>query len=134
MMEQQLRELVRQRAQNRCEYCLLPDSAYLLPFHVEHIIARQHGGTSEMTNLAWACARCNAYKGPNLSSIDPDSGTIVELFHPRRHIWAEHFRNEVGIIVALTATGRATVRLLQFNSRERVEHRRDLLDLGLLNE
>src|SRR6266705_696826 len=48
----------------------------LIPFHVEHIVSRQHGGTDDPNGLALACDRCNAYKGPNLTSIDPDTGTV----------------------------------------------------------
>jgi 5-methylcytosine-specific restriction endonuclease McrA len=39
------RDAVRQRAKRRCEYCCLPDSAMnSSDFHVEHIVARKHGG------------------------------------------------------------------------------------------
>jgi len=44
-MDDALREFVRQRAAERCEYCLLPQSAArFFTFHVEHIRAKQHGG------------------------------------------------------------------------------------------
>jgi 5-methylcytosine-specific restriction endonuclease McrA len=72
-MDAELRKFVRTRANGRCEYCRLPDVAQRLPFHVEHIIAKQHGGNDNVENLAWACDRCNAYKGPNLSGIDPQT-------------------------------------------------------------
>ena len=77
------RESIRQRANARCEYCRLPDFA-LEPedFHVEHIVARKHGGRDEVENLAWACIFCNLYKGPNLASFDPDSGVLTFLFNP----------------------------------------------------
>jgi 5-methylcytosine-specific restriction endonuclease McrA len=39
----------------------------LIPFHVEHIVSRQHGGSDDPNGLALACDRCNAYKGPNLT-------------------------------------------------------------------
>jgi 5-methylcytosine-specific restriction endonuclease McrA len=32
-------------------------------FHVEHVIARKHGGKDAMENLAWSCIFCNLYKG-----------------------------------------------------------------------
>src|SRR4051794_18394911 len=35
-----------------------------LAHHVEHIVARQHGGADDPDNLALACNRCNASKGP----------------------------------------------------------------------
>jgi 5-methylcytosine-specific restriction endonuclease McrA len=53
---------VRERALDRCEYCRLPQSAQLyVTFHVEHILARKHGGTDDPSNLALACERCNAF-------------------------------------------------------------------------
>ncbi|HYV31216.1 MAG TPA: HNH endonuclease signature motif containing protein, partial [Candidatus Binatia bacterium] len=54
------REVCRRRAGARCEYCRLPDFAMdLEDFHVEHIIAKKHGGKSGIENLAWACIFCN---------------------------------------------------------------------------
>ena len=32
-----------------------------------------------------------AWKGSDVGSIDPRTGTFVGLFHPRRHVWADHF-------------------------------------------
>lgn len=85
-------------------------------FHVEHIIARKHGGRDEMDNLAWACIFCNLYKGPNLASFDPDSGELSRLFHPRRDRWEEHFRMTGSQIIGLTPVGRTTGWLLELNS------------------
>jgi len=132
-MDATLRDAARNRAAGRCEYCRLPDFAQLLPFHVEHIVAKQHGGADELDNLAWSCDRCNAYKGPNLSSIDPVSGQVVALYHPRDDPWHEHFAIEAGEIVGLSPAGRATARLLQMNTRHRVQLRRELADLGLID-
>jgi 5-methylcytosine-specific restriction endonuclease McrA len=80
-MDAALREMVRRRARGRCEYCGIPQKASpLIPFHVEHIVAKQHEVIDHPDNLALACDRCNAYKGPNLSSVDPETGRIVLLF------------------------------------------------------
>ena len=123
-MEPGLKELVRRRAGNACEYCRLPqDATPLISFHIEHIVSRQHGGSREPGTLALACDRCNAYKGPNLTSIDPDSNTIVPLFNPRQDIWGDHFTIRGGSITGLTPKGRATVRLLNMNAPRRVELR-----------
>ncbi|MEE8585677.1 MAG: HNH endonuclease signature motif containing protein [Acidobacteriota bacterium] len=92
--------------------------------------AKQHGGTDEPANLAWACPSCNRFKGPNLTAIDPKSGAIAPLFHPRTQAWQEHFALRGLRIVGLTAVGRATVRLLQMNSEERMEIRQRLQSLG----
>ncbi len=127
-MDTALRELVRRRAGDRCEYCGIPREATpLIPFHVEHIIARQHDGAAHPDNLALACDRCNAYKGPNLSGVDPDTGEIVSLFHPRAHVWTDHFVFREGEIFGLTPTGRATAQLLHMNARRRVELRKEWL-------
>src|SRR3954468_11273639 len=81
-MDAERRLQVRRRAGDRCEYCLLrQEHEEASPFHVEHIIAQQHGGTDDLENLALACCWCNAIKGPNLASIDPDSGALTRLFH-----------------------------------------------------
>ncbi len=58
-MEAELREFVRRRAGDRCEYCRLPQEFSELRFHVEHIIPRQHGGTDDPGDLALACPDCN---------------------------------------------------------------------------
>ena len=42
-----LRGQVRERAEGRCEYCLLPEDADLVRFEVDHVIAEQHGGKTE---------------------------------------------------------------------------------------
>jgi len=127
-MDPDVRELVRTRASNACEYCRIPQEATpVIPFHVEHIVSRQHGGTDDPATLALACDRCNAYKGPNLTSIDPDSGVMVALFNPRQDVWTDHFVLRHGHIVGLTSTGRATTRLLNMNAARRVELRLEWL-------
>src|ERR1017187_1714191 len=89
-MDAAARNLVRSRADKRCEYCLLRQEYGHLAHHVEHIVAKQHGGSDDPTNLALACHRCNHCKGPNLTGFDRESGRIVPLFHPRRERWTEH--------------------------------------------
>ena len=118
------REWLCRRASDRCEYCHLPQEATpLIPFHIEHIVARQHEGDDSTDNLALACDRCNAYKGPNLTTIAPDSGEIIPIFNPRKDVWEKHFRFEGGRVVGLTPTGQATVRLLNMNAPRRVQLR-----------
>jgi hypothetical protein len=124
------RDLVRQRASNRCEYRLLAQEHSHLAHHIEHIIARQHGGTDEAMNLALACQRCNLSKGPNLTGIDPATNEIVELFNPRRDQWKDHFRRRGARIEGITGKGRATVNLLAMNDARRLDLRRELLARG----
>ena len=63
-MDAATRAFVRQRAGNCCEYCGLPqESEAFFTFHIEHIVARQHGGGDGAENLALACYHCNLHKG-----------------------------------------------------------------------
>lgn len=129
-MDQTSRVAVRLRAEHRCEYCLLPAASVVFPFHIEHIIARQHAGGDDLDNLALACDRCNWLKGPNLSSIDPGSNQLVRLFHPRQDAWSEHFSLAGFEIIGRTDVGRATVALLKLNERRRLIVRRRLIARG----
>jgi len=131
-MDSATSDRVRQRARNRCEYCRLPQHASALRFHIEHIVARQHGGPDDAANLALACPECNFQKGTNLSGIDPDTGVLTPLFHPRRDDWGDHFAQDGARIVGKTATGRTTVWLLEMNTGDRLHWREMPLQLGLL--
>lgn len=130
-MDARTREYVRRRAGNRCEYCRMPqDATPFITFHIEHTIAKQHGGGDNPELLALACDRCNAFKGPNLSSVDPESGEIVLLYNPRQDAWSDHFAFQDAVIVGLTSVGRASVRLFQMNAARRVELRERWLSEG----
>jgi hypothetical protein len=98
---------------------------------MEHIRARQHGGLTDLNNLAWCCQRCDAHKGPNLTGVDPDTSVLVPLFHLRGDKWDEHFSMDDLRILGLTAKGRATTWLLEMNSEERVRWRAALRRHGL---
>ena len=92
---------------------------------IDHIIAVKHGGATEINNLALSCALCNKHKGSDIASIDPETGEIVALYHPRRDIWGNHLEiGPDGLVVPRTAAGRATVRLLQLNHPDRLAERR----------
>jgi hypothetical protein len=81
-MDAATRALVRERADNRCEYCLLRQEYCEFTDHIEHIVSKQHGGRDTVDNLALACHRCNLKKGPNLTGVDPETGELAPLFHP----------------------------------------------------
>lgn len=131
MSPAELRQQVRERAGGCCEYCRLPDRLELTgPFHLEHVVARQHRGTDDLSNLAWACSRCNRHKGTNLSAVDPYSGKVVRLFNPRQEKWDQHFDIFGALIRGTSPVGRATVQLLQMNAERRVELRSELFKQG----
>ena len=125
-MDKDLERLVWRRAGDACEYCRLPQSHSVDSFHVEHIIARQHHGSTSEENLALACPRCNLAKGPNLAGVDPQTGRTVWLFHPRRHRWSQHFRWRGAILIGRTAIGRATIDVLKINQTIAIAKRRQI--------
>ncbi len=105
----------------------MPQHLDYLPFQIDHIIARKHGGPSSEDNLAFACFYCNTHKGPNVAAIDPMSGEVVRLFHPRKDLWVEHFFWEGAVLRAHTPIGRATIGVLRINDPEYVAVRESLL-------
>lgn len=113
------RRLVENRAGRRCEYCLLPAAVSFFSHKVDHIVALKHGGKTDPQNLAYACWRCNRFKGTDLGSFDPETGLFSFLFNPRDQTWAEHFQLQDNCVNGLTPEGRTTVHLLQLNSDER---------------
>lgn len=123
-MEAALRQFVRERAGNRCEYCGLRQEAEPLRFHIEHIQPRQHDGPDAALNLALACQHCNLHKGTNLAGVDPQTRALARLFHPRLDDWDEHFSEDEGVVAGQTAVGRATVRVLRMNEHGRAQLRR----------
>jgi hypothetical protein len=126
-----IRQQIRERADGRCEYCRLPDAYATFSHQVDHIVPQRHGGTDDISNLAWACFRCNNSKGTDIASFDSETSEFVFFFNPRKQLWDNHFTMIEGIIEGQTATGRVTVRLLRMNDPERADTRRDLIDAGL---
>jgi hypothetical protein len=122
-MDARTEVFVRERASYACEYCGLHENVSLVSFHIEHVVARQHGGGDEPENLALACPECNRRKGPNIATIDPLSGELARLFNPRKDRWSDHFQTTAGTIEGRTAVGRGTTALLNFNAKGRVRLR-----------
>ena len=99
-----VRELVRLRAGDACEYCLLPVAG---AFEGEHIIpsgrwddytagrlqglrpSRRRLGPDHIDNYAWSCPFCNRAKGGRVSHGTGRAGS--RFFDPRRDRWPDHF-------------------------------------------
>lgn len=111
-----LRYLVALRANGRCEYCrrykVMMGETF---FEVEHIRPRSLGGVTHPENLAFACRRCNLLKSDKITALDP-----------RHDRWSDDFRRSHDLlrIFGRTASGRATVELLQFNEPSEQQVRR----------
>jgi hypothetical protein len=83
-------------------------------------------------NLALACFHCNLHKGPNIAGIDLEAGNVVELFHPRRDNWDEHFQLLSGGQIVGKTVGRVTVLVLAMNDPDARAVRRLLIQERVL--
>src|SRR5438105_4013521 len=108
----------------------MPETPDVLPHQIDHIIAKQNGGASTFHNLALSCVYCNTHKGPNIASIDPQSGRIVPLFHPQADRWEEHFQWVGPRLIGLTERGRATIFLFGINDAVNIRAREALIVEG----
>jgi len=102
------------------------------PFAVEHIVPRVAGGGNEPSNLALSCQGCNNLKFVSIEAVDPITGVMVPLFHPRQQRWSQHFlwSQDTTGVVGRTPIGRATVERLRLNREGVVNLRRVLATIG----
>lgn len=129
----EVRSVVRLRAHDACEYCLLPTIG---TFNIEHIIPPDRwddyvngrlpgvpfrvgrGGPHHIENYAWSCPYCNRRKGQTVSLGIGKKAT--RIFDPRHDHWPDHFVFLDGsiyiYIVGVSAEGAATERALGFNA------------------
>ncbi len=115
-LSEKLKRKIRQQAQNRCGYCLLPQSLNSSLLEIEHLFPTAKGGTEAEENLWLACRLCNGYKGVQTEAMDPKTNEIVLLFNPRTQNWNEHFKWKDEKIIGKTACRRATVQALKLNN------------------
>jgi hypothetical protein len=125
----ELRQIIADRANELCEYCLIAEADTFYGCEVDHIISLKHGGSTEPDNLAYACALCNRAKGSDIGSIS-STGEFSRFYNPRTDRWSEHFRLEGSTIRPLTTTGEVTARLLGFNESARVHEREEMIRFG----
>jgi hypothetical protein len=109
----------------------MPDLHDPLPFQIDHIIAQQHGGPTILDNLAWSCLHCNKHKGPNIAGIDPLTGQVAPLFHPRRQQWDRNFEWDGPLLKGRTRGARATIQVLAINDPDFAAFRAELIDEGV---
>ncbi len=129
-ISQQTEHLVRERAAERCEYCRSPEEFSPDTFAIEHIHPRALGGSNQTGNLAFACQGCNGPKGARTEAFDGVTSAFVPLFHPRQHLWREHFRwsDDSLQLEGISAIGRATIELIRLNRRGVMNLRRLLIE------
>jgi hypothetical protein len=109
---------------------LLRQQDVFFRFEVDHIISEKHRGETRIENLCLSCPDCNAFKGSDIASADPETGNPTFLFHPRRQDWPEHFQLNGARIKPLTPEGRVTEFLLKLNVPERIGDREEAIEFG----
>ena len=119
----ELRRLVRARAFERCEYCLIAAEDTFAGCELDHIISEKHGGATVLENLAYSCAACNRCKGTDVGSIIQATGEFVRFFNPRTDNWHDHFALDGARIESRTTVGQVTARILGFNVGDRIKER-----------
>jgi hypothetical protein len=127
-----LKEVVKARADNCCEYCYSQEKFATQGFSVEHIYPLSKGGHTHLDNLALACQGCNNHKYNKTEGTAPVSGEIVSLYNPRQQNWSDHFAwsNDYTLIIGLTSIGRVTVKILRLNRKGLVNLRQILYAMG----
>lgn len=127
---QTIKEMVRDRAENRCEYCGTAEINMGQALHIEHIFP---DGGETLDNLCLACPNCNLSKAAAVTAVDPETNAEVSLFNPRQQPWADHFSwsKEFTQIDGVTAVGRASVLRLKMNRPRIVLARQRWVQAGL---
>lgn len=113
-----LREYVRRRAGQRCEYCQTAEWISGLECEIDHVVPRAANGLTDADNLCLACSACNGYKLAKTHGIDRETGQTTPLFNPRQQAWRDHFAwsDDGAHLIGLTPCGRATIDALQMNN------------------
>ncbi|MCG8353690.1 MAG: HNH endonuclease [Chloroflexales bacterium] len=99
---------------------------------IEHIVPLATGGLTERANLWRSCRECNERKGVQLQAPDPESGEVVNLYHPRMQRWQDHFRwsDDRLLVIGVTPIGRATVAALDLNRPHQIVARQRWVLVG----
>jgi HNH endonuclease len=115
-----IRQKVKERANYCCEYCLVHQEDFFLPFEIDHIISLRHDGKSVLNNLALSCGTCNRMKAADIGTYLDENLEFVRLFNPRIDTWNLHFEINRGEILPITLIAKATIKLLDLNNPDRI--------------
>ena len=119
-LDRQARETVRQRAGLACQYCGVSETDVGGELTIDHFQPTTKGGSDDLENLLYCCARCNQHK---LDYWPSGPGDLL-LWNPLREPFSKHFLElDDGTLQPLTATGTWTLERLRLNRPPLVDHR-----------
>jgi hypothetical protein len=121
----QYKDWLRDEFTFRCVFCLMRERWYPdgdASFSVDHIVPQSSGiGILDYNNLLYACLRCNSFKRD-----------LLTIPNPCVHSFASHLQiNRNGTVTPLTLEGNILVDVLQLNQMQRVQWRREMLELAM---
>ena len=92
---------------------------------MDHFRPRSSGGGDDLTNLVYACFRCNLFKSDFYPQLELDFAPEQRILHPLRDDIGRHYllRENSGWLVPITETGRFHIAVLQLNRPELVAYR-----------
>jgi hypothetical protein len=116
-----LRQIIRKRANFRCEYCGVSETESGGELTLDHFQPISVNGDSSEENLIYCCFRCNLYKG-DYWTTEPSQ---TPIFNPKKDKFDDHFwLAETGKLFGLTETGEFAVKLLRLNRPSLITKRR----------
>ncbi len=116
----EVRERVRLRAGQACEFCGVHETDVGGELTIDHFQPKTKGGGDDLDNLLYCCIRCNQHKHDYWPAGSGDPG----LWNPRREAADEHFLVlDDGTLRPLTPTGAFTLDRLRLNRSPLVAYR-----------
>ena len=64
-----IKNKIREIAQNRCGYCLSQQRYVMSKLEIEHIFPKHSGGNDDEENLWLSCGLCNRYKATQTKAV-----------------------------------------------------------------
>ena len=112
-------EELRARFAFACGYCQTREVDVGSLLTVDHFEPQSRGGADSSENWVYCCFACNSFKGAFWGENQ------TGLLHPLRDDWRLHWREENGVLQALTERGRHHIERLHLNRPPLVAQRRE---------
>lgn len=119
-IDSKIKELVRQRADFKCEFCGVSEVDTAGKLTIDHYLPISKSGTDDFSNLVYCCVKCNNFK----YNYSPVLATDIPLFNPRTEEYKNHFISlQSGILQVITSIGRFTINRLKLNRKLLIQYR-----------